>query len=88
MRVKTVLPEQYEQFCREVKKLGGCQDYCERLIKMSELGKCYLTALDKKEDLAELLPLELFVEGYFEETDWIADQLDLRKLDGRAPQRA
>jgi hypothetical protein len=55
---------------------------------MSELGKRYLTALDKKEDLAELLPLELFVEDYFEETDWIAGQIDLRKLDGRAPQRA
>lgn len=55
-----------------MKTLEAIEDTYERLTKMVDLNKTFLTALDRKKGIAELMPFELFIEDYLSETAWIA----------------
>lgn len=42
---------------------------------MIELNKTFLTSLDKKKGVAELMPFELFIEDYAQETAWLSAKI-------------
>lgn len=70
---------------RKVEEIG---DAHKRLTRMVELNKTFLTALDHKKGMAELMPFELFIEDYISETTWIAKQIIDRKEKGKEPLKA
>jgi hypothetical protein len=71
-----------------MKKVEAIEDTYERLTRMVDLNKTFLTALDRKKGIAELMPFELFIEDYISETAWIAAQIKSRKEKGRRPLQA
>jgi hypothetical protein len=55
-----------------MKNLESIPDRFKRIPSMINLSKTFLTALDKKKNIAELMPFELFIEDYQTETKWIS----------------
>jgi hypothetical protein len=71
-----------------MRRLEELSDTHERLTGMIDLNKTFLTALDRKKGMAELLPFELFIEDYVSETTRIAGQIRDRREEGREPLKA
>jgi ribosomal protein S8 len=71
-----------------MKSLESIPDRFKRIPNMIELSKTFLTALDKKKNIAELMPFELFIEDYQTETKWISQQIQLNKQKGLKPLKA
>jgi hypothetical protein len=72
LKAKVVYKENSQQYHLKMKNIEKLTDRFERLPKMIELNKTFLTALDKKKAIAELMPFELFIEDYQTEAKWIS----------------
>jgi hypothetical protein len=66
----------------------GMEDPYERVPKMIALSKTFLSILDKKKGIAELMPFELFIDNYLQETTWIAGQILSKHAEGKLPFKA
>lgn len=72
----------------EQKLLESMDDPYERIPKMIALSKTFLSILDKKKGIAELMPFELFIDNYIQETTWIAGQILQKVADRQKPFKA
>lgn len=88
LKARVVHKEQSLLYQVKMKKLESITDKFERLPKMIELNKTFLTALDKRRGITELMPFELFIEDYQNEVQWISQQINMRKQQALSPLKA
>lgn len=56
-----------------MKSFEAIEDSYNRMIQTIDFSKLFLTALDRKKAVAELMAFELFIEDFVEETKWLSD---------------
>ena len=75
LMVKNVLKEANKEFSQKMKQVELLPNSYSRILEMMELTKTYLSHLDRRKGIAELMPFELFIENYLEELDLIVGKI-------------
>ena len=72
LRARNIFRKEAKEFDHRLRELEAVEDSYERSVRMIDHSKTFVTALDRKKGLAEIMGFELFIEDYLEETTWIA----------------
>lgn len=75
LKARNVFTREAGKFDQRLRALEEIDDSYERSEKMIDHGKSFVTALDRRKGLAEIMGFELFIEDYVEETTWLADKM-------------
>lgn len=88
LKAKVVYRDQAARYQQHLKKCSAMRDSFNRIRKMIKLQSQFLTALDKKKPVAELMPFELYLDDFEAESERISDLIKERKANGEPPLQA
>jgi hypothetical protein len=75
LRVMDVLDKQKKEYQLKLLEVEQVQDLGQRMLALNGAYKWHLTAMDRKKGIAELMPLEMFIDNYDDDIEMLKGKI-------------
>ena len=76
LKSKKVFIQEAIKYQIQVRNLDNIEDINEKIIKLIDLNKKFVSALDKKRGVAETMTLDFFIDNYNKDLEIILDKME------------